>query len=104
MKHSLLFHSAALWVLLTVSAACNKEKGQGEDALDWHVALSETAITLSESGECQLTADYAPADKSKLVWQSSNPKAVSVSEDGLVKALMGEGAQSADYNGAERRL
>lgn len=88
---SLALCAAVLSVLLL---SCKKEEGQGGDAINYRITLSETAITLSEAGECQLKADYSPADRVAVVWQSSNPNAVSVSENGLVKALVGQGEET----------
>ena len=94
MKKPLSFLLPAVALCLAAFVACNKEKSQGSDVLFYGISLSETAITLSETGECQLTADYSPADKAVVIWQSSNPNAVSVSDDGLVKALVGEGEET----------
>ena len=97
MKKTLFLLPAAL-LCLAALVACNKEKGQGDDALSYSLSLSETEITLSEAGECHLKVDYSPVGKAKVVWISSNPNVVSVSEDGLVKALVGEGEQTIQAN------
>lgn len=63
MKKTLSLLLPAVVLCLVALVACNKEKAQGGDALGYRITLSETSITLSEAGECKLTADYSPADK-----------------------------------------
>lgn len=95
-KTFLALSIAILAAIVLFLTGCKKDGPTGDDSIAFRVTLSETAITLSEAQTHPLKVDYSPADKTVLIWQTSNPNAVSVSEEGVVKALVGEGEETVE--------
>ena len=65
------------------------EVGIGVNEADMRISLDRDAVTLNEGDSLQLTATVLPAyaTNKNVIWTSSDPTAVSVSADGLVKGI-----------------
>lgn len=65
------------------------EVGIGVNEADMRISLDRDAVTLNEGDSLQLIATVLPAyaTNKNVIWNSSDPTAVSVSTDGLVKGI-----------------
>ena len=65
------------------------EVGIGVNEADMRISLDRDAVTLNEGDSLQLIATVLPAyaTNKNVIWTSSDPAAVSVSTDGLVKGI-----------------
>ena len=93
-KLIVLAEMMAAFLLMPVAAGCKKEEPIRDDVITYSISLSQKSITLSEGETYQLKAEYTPFGKSVVQWKSSNDKVVSVTEEGLVSALIENGQET----------